>query len=107
VKTHPLEIREITDLGTEELLGVYSKGHHGAGSEVAGDPFLTAARAHLLDQQGWDADELDEVIEAIGVSFETWRCIPTRGYDGWMVAFRNAKPGSGGSFPVTVLRVDA
>jgi hypothetical protein len=106
MRTYPLEIQEITDLGSEELIGVYSKGHHAGGSELARDPFLTAARAHLISQQCWDEDELDELLEAVGPAFETWRCVPARSWGDWTVMFAKAKPGSRGSFPVTVLRVD-
>jgi len=108
VKTYPLEIQAFVDTGSEELLGVYSKGHHAAGCELGGDPFLTAARAHLLEQQGWDPEELDAVLEAFGPSFETWRCVPARDpYGDRGTRFVPAKPGSRGSFPVTVLRVDS
>jgi hypothetical protein len=105
-KGYPLEIEPF---GYEdELYGVYSKGHHGAGGELSGsDAFLKAARAYLLEEDDWDAKELDELLEAVGPSFQTWRCIPGRSYDGErLTQFVKAKPGSRGSFPVTVLRVD-
>lgn len=106
-RTYPLEIEAFGD-GEDEVYGVYSKGHHGTGCELAGgDPFLVAARAYLLKEEDWNAEELDEVLEAVGPSFETWRCVPAPDpYGDRGTRFVNAKPGSRGSFPVTVLRVD-
>jgi hypothetical protein len=106
-RAYPLEIQAFGD-GDGEVYGVYSKGHHGAGSDLSGpDSFLAAARKYLLEEEDWDAKELDELLEAVGPSFLTWRCVPARGYGiEPLTMFVPAKPGSRGSFPVTVLLVD-
>ncbi len=101
-RAYPLEVQALTADG-EEPTGVWSKGHHAAGCELAGDPFLDAARAYLREQCWFDDDELADLP---AVAFETWRCVPAR-LDGeaWS-RFCPAAPGTRGAFPVTVLRLD-
>jgi hypothetical protein len=103
-RSYPLEIEPFADHG-EELLGVYSKGHHAGASELTGDPFLQAARKHLDEEECWDAEELADLDQCV-VQFETWRCIPCRLDGDWWTMFRPATPGQPGAFPVTVLRFD-
>jgi hypothetical protein len=103
-RAYPLEIEEIVDQG-EDLIGVYSKGHHAGGSELTGDPFLDAARNYLSEAMCFDAEELVDLDET-NVRFETWRCVPTKLNDERIVRWVDAIPGRPGAFPVTVLRLE-
>ncbi len=106
-RVDPLEVEQLVDAG-EDLLGVYSKGHHSAGAAFAGDPFLTAVGAYLREEMWFDDDEV-AAFTAGSVAFETWRCVPTPVADGgerWS-RFVAATPGTRGAFPVTVLRIGA
>jgi hypothetical protein len=103
-RAYPLKAEAIHELD-EGLIGVFSKGHHAGGSEIAGEPFMTTAKAYLSDVEGWDDYELDD-LDGAEITFETWRCVPRKVDGDWWHMFVDAKPGRPGAFPVTVLRVD-
>ena len=107
---YPLQIEELVD-PDGEILAVWSKGHHPAGSalaRLAGDPFLADA-LHYLDRLGRYDPDTDQPPDSTAVQFETWRCVPTRGYydADWSMQLLPARHGRPGAFPVTVLHLDA
>ncbi len=108
-RAYPLDIQELVNLD-DEVIGVWSKGHHPAGCALAGpagDAFLTAVTRYLAERGHGHVYGHGHGLDAAAVAFETWRCVPARfPADEPRVLFHPATLGQRGAFPVTVLYLD-
>jgi hypothetical protein len=94
---YALEIMEICEEGGEPL-GWFSKGHW--------DPeeFIEFLRKFLLES--YECDDDLESVEAENIEQTFWRNVPCRKKNSELnCLFRPGKPGSRGSYPVTVFRI--